>query len=206
MGAAASKERKIKCFNELNTRFGNLNPVDADKRRACGGAGAGSGEGDAGSAGSDRATNYFVVLYTCKSGLDATFVREYPKGCYNFFCEDCYYSHYSEGKDSLYRSVNLDQAEQHPAKKDSLNFQYDEDNSAYYCNFPILEANRDMKKGPWPEEMRMSSPKWIEAPQGFDLRETVATRVVIHPSSAMATSAVTVGIEADCSASKTDQV
>lgn len=193
MGAATSKERKIKCFNELNTRFGNLNLVDASKKSA------GSGSGSAGSAGKeDRATNYFAVLYTCKSGLDATFVREYPKGCYNFFCEDCYYSHYSEGKDMLYRSVNLAETEQHPAQKDSLNFQYDEDNSSYHCNFPILEANRDMKKGPWPADMILSSPKWIEAPQGFDLRETVATRVVIHPSSSMpqnavAASAITVG-------------
>lgn len=180
MGAATSKERKIKCFNELNTRFGNLNLVDASKRSA-------SKE--------ERATNYFAVLYTCKSGLDATFVREYPKGCYNFFCEDCYYSHYSEGKDMLYRSVNLAETEQHPAQKDSLNFQYDEDSSAYHCNFPILEANRDMKKGPWPAEMQMGSPKWIEAPQGFDLRETVATRVVIHPSSTIAANAVNINAD-----------
>jgi len=136
MGNQQTKERKIKCFNELNTRFG------------------------------EAETNYFIPLHKCKTNLNATFLREFPKGCYNYFCEECYYAYY-KNKDKP--SIDYDDKEgKHPIQEDKIDLKYDDDEYTYSSKLPIPESEREMVTGPWPDEMRMEKPIWTEIVEGVD--------------------------------------
>lgn len=158
---------KIKCFNEINTKFSKLK------------------------------TNYFCELHECKSGLDSSFIREFPKGCFNYFCEDCYYKYYHNHDINLKSEATIEakseatieakseatieattislliastvaslfESEFHPKYLD--NPQLTKEGYIHYSKMPIFEHDREMVKGPWPKSMRMDKPLWTEIPEGI---------------------------------------
>ena len=136
MGNADSK---IKCFNELNTRFSK------DK------------------------SNYFIDFHECKSGLDSSFVREFPKGCYNLFCEDCYYKYYNGQDDPLANNEKLYETETHPKAED--NFSITKVDYDFTSKMPTFERDREMVEGVWPEEFKLDRPEWSEYAEGIILKE-----------------------------------
>lgn len=130
--------KHIKCFNELNTRFYH------------------------------RDSNYFCPLHECKSGLDASWIREFPKGCYNYFCENCYYEHYHQNDKPFDTKPDLYESERHPRSEDDVDLQPIE-NLAYTSKMPKPEWDRDMDNGPWPEQLRLKHPEWSEILTGVEL-------------------------------------
>jgi len=103
-----SQPSKIKCFNELNTRYYKTN------------------------------INFNMKTHECKSGLDATFLREFPPGCFTYVCENCYYNHYTPEL-----LVGIDPLKV-AKKRDDIEFEHDVDTYTYYSNIPKREDEMEM--------------------------------------------------------------
>lgn len=137
MGGFISKPNRIKCFNELNTRFYH------------------------------KDTNYSLKLHECNKGLDASYLREFPKGCYTYVCEHCYYEFYLNNDnppDDIYTTSTT-----HPTCHDNIQLRYDENSHSYYSRIPVPEWEREMVDGEWPDHMMMDKPIWKEIPSGIDV-------------------------------------
>lgn len=123
-----------RCFNEYNTRF------------------------------LKRKSNYYLTLYDCRSGLKASFLREYPVGCYMYLCENCYYTHYSNERDN----PSLENVKKYPMNVDDIKLSQ---NAYYewYSEIPIPECDREYVEGELPEKIKMDKPKWIEFENGVKI-------------------------------------
>ena len=135
------QSNKIQCFNALNQKF--------DKRK----------------------TNYFMPLFECNSNLPATWLCEFPQGCYNFFCEDCYYSHY-KNYNPLAENENLyNECGRTPLLRDIISLY--QDGVDVTSKMPTPENLRDFNTSAsgWNENERMLSPLWTEFDQGVELLE-----------------------------------
>lgn len=125
-----------RCFNEYNTRF------------------------------LKRSSNYYLPTHECKSGLDASWLREYPKGSFVYVCEDCYYEHYDDDRDDPQLSRGP-----YAPKPNDIGLSYNKDECEWSSKMPIPEVNRDLIDGEWPESVKMERPEWIEFPSGVRMNE-----------------------------------
>lgn len=105
------QSNNIKCFNQMNSRYYK------------------------------KETNFGLTLHDCQSNLDATFKREFPKGCYMYVCENCYYGHYKD-KDN----ITIEEFAKIPSKPDDLEMEYDDDNYTYSSKLPKPEWEMDLKE------------------------------------------------------------
>lgn len=138
-----SQSNKIQCFNALNQKF--------DKRK----------------------TNYFIPLHECNSGLPATWLCEFPSGCYNYFCEDCYYTHYKNFNPLDENQELFNECGKTPLIDDDIELY--QDGIDYYSKMPVPENLRDFDTSEtgWDENKRMRSPLWMEMDQGIELKEDI---------------------------------
>lgn len=138
MGSFESRP-KIQCFNAYNTKF------------------------------TKSKSHYFIPVNKCASNNAqyATWICEYPKGCYTCLCNQCFWD-YQYNKHNP--NINFDELGVAPTKTDNLELEkieYD-----VRGKMPIVEDMRDMKtikKGTYP--YKMDAPVWTEYYNGVFIKE-----------------------------------
>lgn len=125
-------QTKIKCYNSINSKF------------------------------TKDEENYYMKLCECSSTFDASFLREFPKGCYTYVCEDCYRAHYQNEK------VDLDKVTHVPKNPENINLTYDEDTYTYSSTIPTNQKNREMIQLAGENKITYQ-PVWKEIPLGVNL-------------------------------------
>lgn len=96
-------------------------------------------------------TNYGLPLHKCNSTLNASFLREYPEGCYMYVCEDCYYKHYQTDEPPPLQYTT----------PDDIKLSKNEDGEMQ-SRTPKPEHNRSDEK----KVENVYSPKWTEYTSG----------------------------------------